>query len=84
MKFPDANRANALSNELNPKIGGPLIQNLRVMRDEENLPLPFVDRVGHRHQPRLNFAKRYEVLRLIKEDGETPPNDKVQNGIEAN
>lgn len=55
-----------------------------MMRDQENLAPPFVDRVAYRHQPRLDFAQRNEVLRLVNEDGATLGNDKVQNGIEAN
>ena len=43
----------------------PMIQNLRVMRDEDELPFVLLDGILRGKQPRLNLAHRNKIVRLV-------------------
>jgi len=60
-----------------------LVNDFRVMGNQENLSVAFFDRIRQRHKPRLNFAKRDEVLRLIGNHGATLGHDEVKNRVQS-
>jgi hypothetical protein len=73
-----------MPDELDAVRRSPLIDKFRMMRNDQKLSALFIDHVRSRHQPRLNFAKRNEVVWLVEDDGVSLGEHKMQDGIKAN
>ena len=53
----DPHRPHTVSDELNAGVRSPLVDELRVVGDEENLPFSVFDSITYRTQPRLDLVE---------------------------
>src|SRR5208282_1800365 len=76
-------RPRTIPNELDPVWRGPLIENLRVVRDENNLAFMIVGHILDRHQPRLYLTQGDEVVRFVDDDRSALGDLKMHDCVKA-
>jgi hypothetical protein len=63
--------------------GRPLVDDLGVVGNHEDLPSPPIDHVRRSHQPGLDFPQGDEVFRLINDDLTAFGQDEVEDDVQA-